>query len=287
MELRHLRYFLAVADALHFGRAARSLHVSQPTVSQQIRQLEEELGAPLFHRLDRKVRLTEAGETFRAFAARALEDVDAGRRALAGLTALETGVLRVGHVPSLVSLVVPALAAVRAKWPSLRVIAVEAVTRKVERQLVEGKLDVGLGFSPARAPEIEAEPVLEGRLALIVTKKQASARVSARSLSGEPIALLAPGMRVRGMIDAFLASTRSSPRVVFEANAVATLLAAVRAGIAPTILPASTAGEGLVAVPLSPSPQTHFAALLFRRGAPRSPAAEAFASTLLTPSGRT
>jgi LysR family cyn operon transcriptional activator len=280
MELRHLRYFLAVADSLHFGRAARALHVSQPTVSQQIRQLEEELGASLFHRLERKVRLTQAGETFRAFATRALEDVDAGRRAIAGLTALDVGVLRVGHVPSLVSVVVPALAKVRAKWPNLRVIATEAVTRKVERGLVEGELDVGLGFAPARAPEIEAESILEGRLALIVPRKDASPRVTARSLSGEPLALLAPGMRVRGMVDAFLASTRSTPRVVFEANAVATLLAAVRAGIAPAILPASTAGEGLVAVPLSPSPQTHFAALLSRRGAPRSPAAEAFVREL-------
>lgn len=280
MELRHLRYFLAVADSLHFGRAARALHVSQPTVSQQIRQLEEELGASLFHRLERKVRLTQAGETFRAFAMRALEDVDAGRRAISGLTALDVGVLRVGHVPSLVSVVVPALAKVRAKWPNLRVIATEAVTRKVERGLVEGKLDVGLGFAPARAPEIEAESILEGRLALIMPRKDARDRVTARSLSGEPLALLAPGMRVRGMVDAFLASTRSTPRVVFEANAVATLLAAVRAGIAPTILPASTAGEGLVAVPLSPSPQSHFAALLFRRGAPRSPAAEAFVREL-------
>ena len=168
----------------------------------------------------------------------------------------------------------------RAKWPSVRVIAVEAVTRKVEKELVEGRLDVGIGFSPARAPEIEAEPLVEGRLALIVPKKHAAARVTARSLNGEPLALLAPGMRVRGMVDAFLASTRATPRVVFEANAVATLLAAVRAGIAPTILPASTAEEGLVAVPLSPSPQTHFAALLFRRGAPRSAAAEAFATEL-------
>jgi len=280
MELRHLRYFSAVADALHFGRAARVLHVSQPTVSQQIHQLEHELGVRLFHRFERKVRLTQAGEIFRGWAERALADVDAGRRAIAGLSALEAGVLRVGHVPSLVSLVVPALVAVRTKWPNLRVVAMEAVTRKVERQLVEGRLDVGIGFSPARAPEIEAEPIFEERLALIVQKKRASARVTARSLSGEPLAMLAPGMRVRGMVDVFLASTRATPRVVFEANAVATLLAAVRAGLAPTILPASAAADGLVAVPLSPSPQTHFAALLFHRGAPRSPAAEALAAEL-------
>src|SRR5688572_2157969 len=108
MELRHLRYFLAVADTLHFGRAARTLHVSQPTLSQQIHKLEEELGSSLFERGPR-VRLTQAGELFRTYASRAVEDVLAGERAVLALRGLSAGTLKFGYLPSLRGLVVPAL----------------------------------------------------------------------------------------------------------------------------------------------------------------------------------
>ncbi|WNZ64860.1 LysR family transcriptional regulator [Myxococcus sp. MxC21-1] len=148
MELRHLRYFSAVADTLHFGRAARRVHVSQPTLSQQIRQLEEELGAPLFERARSGVRLTQAGELFRTYASRALEDVDAGRVAVGALRGLTTGALRVGYPPSMRGVVLPALAAVLRRHPGLVLSAEEAVVRRVERRLADGRLDVGLGYAP-------------------------------------------------------------------------------------------------------------------------------------------
>src|SRR3954451_20384608 len=88
VELRHLRYFLAVADALHFTRAAEALHVSQPTLSLQIMELERMLGAPLFDRTGRTVRLTEAGEVFRRHAIGALREVETGRAAVSDLIGL-------------------------------------------------------------------------------------------------------------------------------------------------------------------------------------------------------
>lgn len=290
MELRHLRTFLAVADALHFGRAARRLHVSQPAVSQQIKQLEEELAAPLFERLADGIRLTQAGAAFRAHASRALEDVAEGQRAIAALEARAAGTLRVGYVPSLTTgIVVPALSAVLRKYPGIRIATYEAVTRRVERRLAEGKLDVGLGFAPSRDAEVEAEPVLESRMALIVPRKHALAsvaRIGTVRLQAEPFALLAPGMRVRAMVDTFFTSVRFSPRIVFEANAVATVLAVVRAGLAVTVLPEpSAADERLVAVPLAPAPQSQFAALLWRKGALRAPPAEAFAEEIRAVTG--
>jgi LysR family cyn operon transcriptional activator len=283
MELRHLRYFAAVAETLHFGRAARRLHVSQPTVSQQVKQLEEELGAPLFERQGTSTRLTAAGELFRAYASRALEDVHEGERAVRALEAREAGTLRIGYIPSLTTgLVIPASSAVLRKYPGIRIAAYEGITRQVERRLAEGKLDVGIGFAPSREPLVEAEPVLESRMALVVPRRHPLAnatKASLKSLAGEPFALLAPGLRVRGMVDAFFASTQFAPRIVFEANAVATVLAVVRAGLAMTVLPEPRGieSERLSAVPLVPAPQSPVAALLWRKGALRSPAALAFA----------
>ncbi|MBZ4412425.1 LysR family transcriptional regulator [Myxococcus sp. XM-1-1-1] len=283
MELRHLRYFTAVADTLHFGRAARRVHVSQPTLSQQIRQLEEELQTPLFERSRAGVRLTQAGELFRSYASRALEDVDAGRMAVGALRGLATGALRVGYPPSMRGLVVPALAAVLRRHPGLALSAEELVVRRMERRLSDGKLDVGLGYAPARAPDLDTEPVFDSRLALVVARGHVLAgaeTVGVKQLTDEPFALLSPGLRVRSRVDAYFATLRLSPRIALESNAVGTVLAIVRAGLAVTVLPEPRLAdvERLVVKRLSPAPRSELAALLWRKGAPRAPAAELFAA---------
>lgn len=285
MELRHLRYFLAVAEMLHFGRAAKKIRVSQPTLSQQIRQLEDELGATLFERGRAGVELTQAGDLFRAYASRAIEDVSAGQRAVGALQRLDAGVVRIGYLPSLRALVVPALAAVLRKHPGVQIAAEEAVARRVERRVAEGKLDVGLSYAPVRTPEVETEVVVESRLGLVVSRAHplaASKRVNVRQLVDEPFALLSPGLRARASVDAYFASNRISPRVVLESNAVATLLAAVRAGLAVTVLPEPRFADThkLPVLSLSPAPQSQLAALLWRRETPRAPAATALADEI-------
>ena len=282
MELRHLRYFLAAADGLHFGRAARRLHISQPTVSQQIHELEEELGAELFERRGRGVKLTSAGELFRTYATRAVEDVAAGARALDALARREVGELRVAYLPSMTAgVVVPAVAAVLRKHPGVRVVAHEGASRRVERLVMEGKADVGLGLLPVRAPGLETEPLLEGRLALVVPRGHrlaGEASASLRDLEDEPFALLSRSLRARGLADALFARARTTPRIVLEADAVATVLSVVRAGLALAVLPAPRElGEGLAVVQLRPAPPAHHAALFFRQGVPRSALAAAFA----------
>ncbi|RKH58043.1 LysR substrate-binding domain-containing protein [Corallococcus llansteffanensis] len=283
MELRHLRYFSAVADTLHFGRAARRVHISQPTLSQQIRQLEEEVGTPLFERTRAGVRLTQAGELFRTYASRALEDVNAGLSAVGALRGLATGALRVGYPPSMRGIVVPALAAVLRKHPGLALSAEEAVVRRLERRLADGRLDVGLGYAPARLADLDAEPVFDSRLVLVVARGHALAgaeSVGVKLLAEEPFALLSRGLRVRARVDAHFAAIRLVPRVALESNAVATVLAIVRAGLAVTVLPEPRLAdaERLVVKRLSPAPRSELAALLWRKGAPRTPAAELFAA---------
>lgn len=284
MELRHLRYFLAAADGLHFGRAAKRLHISQPTVSQQIRELEEELGTELFERRGRGVRLTPSGELFRTYASRAIEDVAAGERALDALAKHEVGELRVAYLPSMTAgVVVPAVASVLRKHPGVKVVAYEGASRRVERLVTEGKADVGLGLLPLRSAGLEPEPLLEGRLALVVPAQHRLAGTSSaslRDLEDEAFALLSRSLRARAMADALFARARISPRVVLEADAVATVLAVVRAGLAITVLPEPrvSPSDRLAVVPLRPVPPPHVAALFFRRDAARSSLALAFAA---------
>jgi LysR family transcriptional regulator, cyn operon transcriptional activator len=284
MELRHLRYFLAAAEGLHFGRAAKRLHISQPTVSQQIRELEEELGAELFERRGRGVQLTAAGELFRTYASRAIEDVAAGERALDALAKREVGELRVAYLPSMTAgVVVPAVASVLRKHPGVRVLAYEGATRRVERLVLEGKADVGLGLLPARSAGLETEPLLEGRLALVVPRQHRLAVLASatlRELEDEPFALLSRSLRARGLADALFARARVSPRIVLEADAVATVLSVVRAGLAITVLPEPRIepSDRLAVVALRPAPPPHVAALFFREAAPRSALALAFAA---------
>lgn len=284
MELRHLRYFLAAADGLHFGRAARRMHVSQPTVSQQIRELEDELGVELFERSGRGVRLTAAGELFRTYASRSLEDVAAGTRALDALVNHEIGELRIAYLASTVAgLVVPALAAVLRKHPGVKIVAYEGTTRRVERLVLEGKADIGLGLLPTRSHGLDSEPLLEGRLTLVVPAQHRLAlapTATLRDVADEPFALLSKALRARKMADALFSRARLTPRLVLEADSVATVLAVVRAGLAVSVLPAPriAPAEHYAVVPLRPAPPPHVAALLFRRAVPRATLAEEFAA---------
>ncbi len=292
MELRHLRYFLAVADTLHVGRAARKLHISQPAVSQQLRELEGELGETLFERHARGVRLTPAGEVFRVHASRVLEDVRAGERALAAFANKQVGELRVAYLPSTTAnLVIPAVAAVMKRYPGARVIAYEGVSRRVERLVAEGRADVGLGLLPVRRTDLVTEPVVEGRLSLVVHAKHplaGEASASLRDVAKEPFALLSRSLRARALADAALARAGVEPTIALEADAVATVLAVVRAGLAVAVLPEPRVrrGDDLAVVPLRPRAPPHVTALLYRASALRSPLTEAFGEEVRAVAGR-
>jgi LysR family transcriptional regulator, cyn operon transcriptional activator len=169
------------------------------------------------------------------------------------------------------------------RHPGLALSAEEALVRRVERRLADGKLDVGLGYAPARSPDLDAEPVFDSRLALVVARGHPLAgaeSVGVRQFAEEPFALLSRGSRVRTRVDAWFEAMRFAPHLALESNAVATVLAIVRAGLAVTVLPElrHTDAERLVVKRLSPAPRSELAALLWRKGAPRTPAAELFAT---------
>src|ERR1700704_6020814 len=144
MELRHLRYFVALAEYLSFTRAAERVHVTQSTLSHQIRQLEEEIGQPLFERIGKKVVTTEAGELLRGFAARALREVDQGVALLKPGAGNLTGRVRIGATHTFnIGLIPECVALFLARHPTVRIRVEELAADQIGARLHAGELDTG------------------------------------------------------------------------------------------------------------------------------------------------
>lgn len=172
MELRHLRYFVAAAEEVHFGRAAQRLHVSGPAVGQQIKELEDELGVQLFERLPRGVRLTTAGTALLADVRRVLGDLRAAMERAQDLGKGTAGVLRVGHIRMgvvrglWVGSIIPAFCV---RYPKVEVRSTELSTAEQCAALDEGRIDVGIVYAPPEAvyglhQEMLSETLLDGAL---------------------------------------------------------------------------------------------------------------------------
>ena len=162
MELQQLRYFIAVADSGKFTAAARDLHVAQPSISKQLRKLEDELGAALLERRRTGVVLTDAGAILLPWAKRMLADLDGARSEVAGLATLEGGRLSVGATPSLSTVLLPrVLAAFHAEHPGITLSVVEAGSRDLVDRLAAGDLDLALVILPVPREELcETAPLI-------------------------------------------------------------------------------------------------------------------------------
>ena len=164
VELHQLRYFVAVAEQRHFTKAARELSVAQPSVSKQIRRLEDELGAPLFHRMRGNVALTPAGEALLPLARRVLTDVAGAESEVRDLTGMRRGRLSLGATPSLsTTLVPPALARYHQSYPGIELVLLEAGSRDLVGELERGTLDVALVILPMHDDILETTVRLEPR----------------------------------------------------------------------------------------------------------------------------
>ncbi|KAF1050213.1 transcriptional regulator CynR [Xylophilus sp.] len=287
MEIRQLRYFLSVAETEHLTQSADALYVTQSTLSHGLRQLEAELGVALFDRVGRGLRLSQAGTVFRAHAARALQELEAGRMALADLAGLQSGVLTVGVIPTFLMHFVPdAVASFNAAYPNVRVTVRDLRAGEIEELLIAGRLDLGVVFHPSAREEIEAEPLFEERLQLVVHESHPLAgRRSLRlaALADVPLALLPPSFATRRMIDAAFAEAGVRPQVRVEMESVGALLHACRQGALATIAAehaAAQAGSDMRAIALTAPATVRRAGVLWRRGASRSAAAREFAARL-------
>ncbi|MGO4763666.1 transcriptional regulator CynR [Cupriavidus sp. 2KB_3] len=283
MLLRHIRYFLAVANSGNFTRAAEAVHVSQPALSQQIRQLEDSLGVQLFDRTGRTIRLTDAGEAYRQYAQRALQDLDAGKRALHDVRDLSRGTLRLAMTPTFTPYLVGSLVEIfRQRYPALALCLTELPQEKMERLILDDEIDLGIAFSPLHADELEATPVFEEDLSLVVSASHPYATGSTSlvpaALAAEPFALLTSAFATRKYVTEYLTGHGVTPHVAMEVNSVGAVIEAVRCGKLVTILPAAIARRlrGLRAIPLVPAPPRRTVFFLQRQNSYRSAASQAF-----------
>ncbi|CAD5200413.1 transcriptional regulator CynR [Pseudomonas sp. FEN] len=284
MLLRHIRYLLAVAEHRNFTRAAEALHVSQPTLSQQIRQLEDNLGAALFDRSGRGIRLTDAGEAYVRFARLALQDLEAGKRAMHDVRDLSRGSLRLAMTPTFTAyLIAPLLHRFNSLYPGLTLSVQEMPQDRLEAALAEDLLDIGIAFSGMHLADIQSEALFTETLSLMVgvTHPRAAGKaLDAGDLEQQALVLLSQDFATRQHIDLYCRQQGIAPRIAIEANSISAIVELVRRGHLATILPTAIALEqpGLLALELTPGLPRRTVALLSRKGAWRSAACRAFAT---------
>ncbi|MBI1397467.1 MAG: LysR family transcriptional regulator [Betaproteobacteria bacterium] len=246
VELRHLRYFVAVAEELHFGRAAERLHMSQPPLSMQIRALEDSIGAPLLERSRRRVTLTKAGEVFlreaREILARTTTAVGAARRAGQG----EIGELTIGFISTAdYNVLPPMLREFRNRVPGVRLALREATTDVQLESLLSGTIDVGFVLPPVDLPGIAYRAVHREPLVLALPETHAAAarpgRVRLARFADAPFVLF-PRPLAPGLYDDIVSYCRRagfSPRVEQEAVQMQTIISLVSAELGVALIPAS------------------------------------------------
>ncbi len=276
MELRHLRYAVALADELHFARAAARLHIAQPPLSQQIKALEEELGVRLFDRTSRRVGLTDAGAAFIAEARRTLASAEHAIEAARRAARAETGRLAIGYVSSASYELLPAvLRAFRRRAPDVLLVLEEMNSSEQSRGVLAGTLDLGFVRRPPPTDRRLAGTVVWREPIVVAVPRDhplaAPRAIRLRQLAVEPFVIF-PARPRPSWADVALDLCRGAgfePRVVQEAVEMVSALSLVAAGIGVALVPGAVRAvrrPGVVFRPLTPAPWSEL--MLVRRNEP-------------------
>jgi LysR family cyn operon transcriptional activator len=285
---RSIRYLIAVAEHASFTKAAEVLYVSQPTLSQQIKQLEDLLDVQLLDRSGRGVRLTDAGEIYLTHARRALGELDAAHRAIHELQDLSRGFLRLGMTPVTDYLTTRLLLGFIGRFPGISVRILEMPQDGIATALAEDRIDVGIAYNSALDSEkclddIDTQTLCVERLCLAVGCGHPLADLdgpldSVEVLRREPLVMLNPDYALRRQVDVFCAEHGIKPSIALEGTSLGLITEVVRLGRFATILPDTICSSqtGMIEVKLVPELPHHATSLIFRKGAYRSPACKAF-----------
>ena len=281
MELRHLAYFVAVAEQLSFSRAAEQLHVAQPAISQQVRVLERDVGAPLFDRVGKRVSLTEAGRALLPHARQILAAVEAAEHEVREQGSLTRGRASLGAPPTVSTHLLPAqLTRFKHQYPGLEVTLREAGTETLLKLVEDGKLDLAIAVTDVLLPNVEARPYLEESYLLAVSAQHPlSQRKSVRlaDLAGEAFILFPEGYKLREVTITACRRAGFEPKVALDGGAMQSALEFVAAGLGVALVPELALGgaENIHALRIADQDLRRSLGIVWRKGHYLSPAARA------------
>jgi len=293
MNLRDLKYIVAVAETRHFGKAAERCFVSQPTLSGQIKKLEEELGVTIFERTQRSVEVTPVGEAILEHARQIMEQAEVIEQlALAHQDPL-AGPLRVGAIPTLSPYLMPLLLLpLKKKHPQMKLVLSEELTDTLLERLRNHEIDAALLATPVEEPDLEALPLFDEPFYIAYPREHpfyAKEKITRRDLESVNLLLLAEGhCLAKQAMDVCHLKERDQKGDMADLRAASleTLLQLVAAGFGCTLVPALamrgswTSGSGVVAQPLALPDAYRRVSLVFRHSYPRRQALEALAAII-------
>lgn len=284
---RSVHYLLAVAEHQSFTRAAEALYVSQPSLSQQIKQLEDLLNIQLLDRSGRSVRLTPAGEVYLHHARRAMKELDTAKRAIHELKDLSRGSLRIAMTPITDYLAIPLLVKFNTLYPGITVTTLEMPQNDMKDALVGDHVDIGIAFSSTLTNDgypgmTDSDTLFSETLSLVFGKNHPLAGqkgpISKHALEQEPLVLFNTNYALRSHIDHYCLEQGITPHIAVEATSLSVIIEMVRLGKIATILPDTIAchQHGLYSLSLLPELPHHTISLICRKDINKSPACRAF-----------
>ncbi|MBT9332445.1 LysR family transcriptional regulator [Paracidobacterium acidisoli] len=241
MEFHQLRYVCAVAETGSFSRAAERCRIAQPSLSQQVLKLEEDLGVKLFDRLGRSIRITEAGRAFLPHARSILERMEAARSSVSDRNADARGSVAAGVIPTIAPYLMPrCTAAFSKRYPEAKLRIVEETTPILIESLRDLSIDLAILALPLRHKDLELFPVRTEPLFAALPKDHpgcAAESLALRNLRGEPFVMLRDGHCFRDLSLATCTRARITPNIAFESDQFSSVLGMVAAGVGISIVP--------------------------------------------------
>jgi LysR family cyn operon transcriptional activator len=287
MELRQLRYFLKAKELLNFTEAASALFISQSTLSQQIKQLEEELQVPLFNRIGKRITLTEAGNLFSVYAQQSISKASDGLELLKDLNNLQAGEIAIGVTYALRHVVTKALIVFSSEFPKIQFQIVFGTSQELIQKLNSFELDVILTFEEiASEAHFKYRELFTSPMALVTsteTPLKNKKSIALDEVSSLPLALPSSGFSTTQFINKAFQKDNLNPKVTIEINDIPTLLELIKTGKWHTILTKTTVENenDLFAIPIKGENMTRTAMLISLKEVYEKKAVSAFLKTLM------